>query len=153
MMGRRRRRWGRVWQIDWKAWTDRQHWQEGKVTAQGVRGMRWDGRLELRKVAQALEHFYLDWLTIFGNLDLGALMLPNDSGWRWTDHIADYVSIITFIEFLWAGSILEGDLFCREMWQTIVLKYLNFQTDTSKGENSHVAYFHCLIKSYSWLAV
>lgn len=41
--------------------------------------MRWQNGNE--KVAQAVQHFYLDWLTVFGNLDLGALMLPNDGGW------------------------------------------------------------------------
>lgn len=104
-----------MWQIDWKARIGRQRWQEGRVTAQGVRGMRWDGRLEVGKAAQALEHLYLAWLTIFGNLDPGALVLPNDGGWRRADHIADYVGIIAFIKLLRGGSTLEGDLLCREV--------------------------------------
>lgn len=34
------------------------------------------------KAAQALENVYLNWLTVFGDLDLGALVLPNDGGGR-----------------------------------------------------------------------
>lgn len=63
-------------QIDWKAWIGRQHWQGGKVTA--FIGKRWGGRAGGEKA----ENFYLNWLTVFGNLDLGALMLPNDGGGR-----------------------------------------------------------------------
>ena len=67
------------------------------------------------EVAQNLEHLYLDWLTIFGTLDPGAFMLPNDGGWRRTNHIADYAGVIAFVELLRAGSTLEGDLFCRQV--------------------------------------
>lgn len=69
---------------------------------------------EGEEVAQALGHIYLDWLTVFGDLDPGAFMLPNDGGRRRADHIADNVGVVTFVELLWAGSALEGDLFCRK---------------------------------------
>lgn len=106
------------------------NWQTALARRWGdCSGMGWQAGGE--KVAQALEQFHLNWLTIFFKLDLLALMFPIDGGWWWTGHIADYVSIIAFIEFLWAGSILEGDFFCRKTRQVIsAYKYLIFQTDT-----------------------
>lgn len=75
--------------------------------------MGWENGNE--KVVQALEHFYFDQLTVFGNLDPGALVLPNDGGWRRADHVADDISIVTFVELLWARGVFECNFFCREL--------------------------------------
>lgn len=93
----------RVWPIDWKAWIGRQHCQEGKVTAfqDGLTGGE-----------KALGTF---WLTVFGQQDPGALMLPADCGRRGTDHVADDASVVAFVELLRAGGALEGDPFCVEI--------------------------------------
>lgn len=107
---------------DWQTalagrWGDSFHWKK----------MGWPAGGE--KAAQALENVYLNWLTVFGDLDLGALVLPNDGGGRWTGHITNDVSIIAFVELLRAGSTLEGDLFCGryDTYTSIIhaYKYLN----------------------------
>lgn len=53
-------------------------------------------------------------LTVFGDLDPGALVLPDDGGRRRADHVADDVGVVALVELLRAGGGLEGDLFCRE---------------------------------------
>lgn len=157
MMGSRRGRWGIVWQIDWKAWTGKQHWQAGKVAAHRVKKMEWKGRLDVRKQLSSgvffpLFFFFLNRLTIFGRLDLGALVLPNNSGWWWTDNITDYVSILTLDELLRVGSTLERDLFCGGMDILHIFICINTESDICKGENLHIFNFSgslwCLYYTY-----
>lgn len=80
------------------------------VERDGVADWRWESRSSIGNF------FYLNWLTVFGSLDLGALMLPNDGWWWGTGHIADDVSVIAFVELLRAGSTLKRDLFCVKIW-------------------------------------
>lgn len=51
-------------------------------------------------------------LTIFGELNREAFVFPNDGGRRRTDDVTDDVSVVAFIELLWAWSVLEGDFLC-----------------------------------------
>lgn len=51
-------------------------------------------------------------LTVFAAVDLQALVLPDDEGWRRADHVADDDGVVAFVELLWTGRVLEGDLLC-----------------------------------------
>lgn len=76
MMGSRRGRWGIVWQIDWKAWTGKQHWQGGKVAAHRVKKMEWKGRLDVRKQLSSGVFFPLFFFFFFFWTDS-----PSLAGW------------------------------------------------------------------------
>lgn len=67
------------------------------------------------KAALVLKQFCSKRLTIFGGLEFGALVLPNDGGRRRADHVADDVGVVALVELLWTRRTLEGDLFCWEV--------------------------------------
>lgn len=75
----------------------------------------WRGGLEVGKQVKHGRKFYFNRLTIFGTLDPGALVLPNDGGGRRTDDVTHNVGIITLVELLRTGRITEADLLCREI--------------------------------------
>lgn len=69
----------------------------------------------MRKECKHWKKSYLNWLTVFGRSDDGALMPPNDGGGRGADHVADNDGVSTFVELLRAGSALKSDPFCGDI--------------------------------------
>lgn len=101
-------------QTEWRARLGRQHRQQGEATA--LSRKRWGGRLEMRKECKHWKKSYLNGLTVFGRLDDGALMPPDDGGGRGADHVADNDGVPSFVELLRGGSALKSDFFCGDIW-------------------------------------
>ena len=59
-------------------------------------------------------------LTIFGDLDLGSFVFPDDAGGRRADHVTDNVGIVALVELLRGRGAVEGNLLCRGQAQCVL---------------------------------